>query len=248
MPISKITTLSAAPTRQDPTTFDSKADALLGQLPTMVTELNTVTGEIDAAGAMVDDAQAAANTAVATVNATKWATDTPYTAGDVVWSPIDFLTYRRKITGAGSTDPSADAANWKVLTTTIFNDAEVRQCMMRDVGYTFVDKGDSGTDAQVIDFSAGTHQRIKATGNFAMSFTGWPPDGNFGEVLLELVADGTARVITFPAGTKFLKTDGTTTTVFSEINVTLQSALDAIDFILFWTRDCGTTLYCRVIR
>jgi len=120
--------------------------------------------------------------------------------------------------------------------------------MFRDCGYTFVDKGNSGTAGQVIDFSLGTHQRIKATGAFAFSFANWPPSGNFGEVLLELVADGTARVITFPAGTKFVKYDGATTTTFSELLVTLQSADNAVDWLLFWSRDAGTTVYCKVVR
>ena len=66
------------------------------------------------------DAQTAAETAEANAvlvsNVTKWVSGTSYTAGDVVWSPITYQTFRRKTDGAGTTDPSADATNWSRLT------------------------------------------------------------------------------------------------------------------------------------
>ena len=43
-----------------------------------------------------------------------WVTGTAYTVGKVVLSPADFQYYVRKTNGAGATDPSADAANWKI--------------------------------------------------------------------------------------------------------------------------------------
>jgi len=45
-------------------------------------------------------------------NAQIWISGTAYLAGDVRYSPIDFQSYRRKISGAGTTDPSADTTNW----------------------------------------------------------------------------------------------------------------------------------------
>lgn len=47
-----------------------------------------------------------------------WSADTAYEAGDVRYSPLDFLVYRRKTTGAGSTDPSLDPTNWALQTKT----------------------------------------------------------------------------------------------------------------------------------
>lgn len=254
-----VITLSTTPSRQRPATFSEENDTFMSELPTFRTDLiNLATYLIERADATdintttvaghLDDVTAAANAFTAQINATKWISGTTYAIGAAVWSPATSLSYRRLTAGAGTTDPSADATNWRVVTNTIFNDAEVRRAMFRDVGYTFVDKGDSGVTAQVIDFSAGTHQRIRATGAFNMSFSNWPPSGFFGEVLLELVADGTARVITFPAGTKFLTSSGAVTTVFSELLVTLQSAAGAIDWLIFFTRDAGTTLYCKVVR
>jgi hypothetical protein len=59
-----------------------------------------------------EQAQAAAESASA---ASKWVSGTTYAEGFVAWSPADFGSYRRKSTGAGTTDPSADSANWAKL-------------------------------------------------------------------------------------------------------------------------------------
>lgn len=67
------------------------------------------------AEAASDDAIAAAEAASAFSNATKWVSGTLYADGAVVWSPVTYLSYRRKGAGAGATDPSADsgpAGNW----------------------------------------------------------------------------------------------------------------------------------------
>lgn len=49
MPLTPISTLPTPPARTDaPATFNSRADALLGSLPTLVSEINTVIGEIPA--------------------------------------------------------------------------------------------------------------------------------------------------------------------------------------------------------
>jgi hypothetical protein len=59
-----------------------------------------------------EQAQAAAESASA---ASKWVSGTTYAEGFVAWSPADFGSYRRKSTGAGTIDPSADSANWAKL-------------------------------------------------------------------------------------------------------------------------------------
>ncbi len=58
------------------------------------------------------EAEAAAAAASAHANATKWSSGSDYTDGDVVWSPISRLSYRRIGDGAGTTDPSADPTHW----------------------------------------------------------------------------------------------------------------------------------------
>lgn len=61
-------------------------------------------------------AEAAAASAEMTAGASAWVSGTTYTVGDTVWSPINFQTYRRSVSGAGTTDPSADEVNWVALT------------------------------------------------------------------------------------------------------------------------------------
>lgn len=127
-------TITALPTPPDPTdsaaVFNTRAFSLLGALPNFVTEANATAAAVDAAAAAgaasalaasnsaaaalanqnaaAASAQAAANSAGAAI----WVSGTTYAIGDVRWSPITRLVYRRTTAGAGSTDPSADATNW----------------------------------------------------------------------------------------------------------------------------------------
>lgn len=138
-----MTTISALPDAPNPltdsqATYNSKALAFTQALPTLVTEINTVAGEVntaktgaetaetnaetaetnaEAAQAAAEAAQAAAEAAVlqaqAAANVDEWVSGTSYTEGDCVWSPTDHQTYRRIVTGGGTTDPSADPTNWQ---------------------------------------------------------------------------------------------------------------------------------------
>lgn len=130
-----ITTLPPAPSRASdtPQSFSDKMDALLGALAGFVSDTNTTAATINSQAAAVAtntaltegyklsaaaSAAAAAQSvdaAAAAANATKWISGTTYAMGDVVWSPISFFNYRRKIAGAGTTDPSIDDTNWKLL-------------------------------------------------------------------------------------------------------------------------------------
>ena len=118
-----MTPLPTPPSRNDPTNFATRADAFLGALPTFQTEANALEVAVDAdavaaaasaasAASSLTAAQAAAAGAAASANVTKWVSGTTYTEGAVVWSPINFLSYRRRTTGGGTTDPSADSTNW----------------------------------------------------------------------------------------------------------------------------------------
>jgi hypothetical protein len=129
-----ITPLPTPPSREDPANFATRADAFMAALPDFATETNAVAVEVDndriaaAASASTATTQAglasaqrslaetAANAASATANVTQWVSGTTYTAGANVWSPINYQTYRRISTGAGTTDPSADAVNWQAIT------------------------------------------------------------------------------------------------------------------------------------
>lgn len=143
-----------------------------------------------------------------------------------------------------STDGST--ASWVAISTLLadLNDAVVGKLMLKDTGYVYLDKGNSSTTAQTVDYAAAQHQKITATGNFTWSITNWPPTGNLGCLLIELT-NGAAFTITWPT-INWIKADGTTTTTFSGNGVTLQSS--GTDFIYLWTRDGGTTIYGKVVR
>ena len=133
--MSVISPLPTPPSRSDPANFAARGDALLGALPTFVTETNTVASEVNtnasnaatsAATATTNASQAATSAAAALQSvadaaavsgATQWISGTTYAIGKVVWSPLSYLNYRRKTAGAGATDPSLDSTNWALMGT-----------------------------------------------------------------------------------------------------------------------------------
>ena len=146
-----------------------------------------------------------------------------------------------------ASDPSSGIREITSSDTVNNVDAKSSRAMFVDCGLVYLDKGASGTTTQTLDYTAGSHQRVQATGNFTIATSNWPPSGNLGEMLLELVADGTGRTITWPT-INWVKSDGSTTTTFASNGVTLQTANNAIDFVVLWSRDAGATIYGKVIR
>ena len=128
MPAPTITPLPTAPSRStDPTNFSIEADAFVAALPNFGTQANAQAAYLDgvatavdadavAASTDADTASAAAIAALAAADAGLWVSGTTYAIGDNVISPVSFQTYRRTTNGAGTTDPSLDAANYALLT------------------------------------------------------------------------------------------------------------------------------------
>lgn len=113
-----ITASPPVPQRSDtPADFIQKSDTWLAWLA------NTFINEL--------------NLAIASANQTKWISGTTYAIGDEVWSPADFQAYRRKTTGAGTTDPSADSTNWQRT--------EVSATSLQNQTYTAYTTGGSST-------------------------------------------------------------------------------------------------------
>ena len=132
------------PSRDDPANFPTRGDVFLAAIPTFQEETsavaanvyaNAVEAEASATAADVSKTAAAASASAsatsaaasatsaaasaAAAGATLWVSGTTYTAGAVVYSPVSFLTYRRRTTGAGTTDPSADATNWALASAVV---------------------------------------------------------------------------------------------------------------------------------
>lgn len=165
-----ITPLSVVPNSiTSPATFNTDMDTHLGELQDMITEFNvelaanTSTG-VDAAAAAVlataeavnahNEATAAASAALAS-GAVVWVTGLTYAVGDVRYSPLTYLVYRRIVAGAGSTDPSLDSTNWVVLvdsaipTTVVVTATGTWTCPahIRKAKVTVVGGGASGSSA-----------------------------------------------------------------------------------------------------
>lgn len=110
------TALPLPPDPNDRSTFNARAYPWSAALPTFATEITAVASNAYAnateAAASATTATAQAAAAQAGVGALVWVSGTTYAYGDAVWSPNNGRTYRRKVSGAGTTDPSADPANW----------------------------------------------------------------------------------------------------------------------------------------
>jgi hypothetical protein len=124
------------------------------------------------------------------------------------------------------------------------SDQQLSRAMIKDCGNVFLDKGTVSSGTATLDYTAGSHQRIQNGGAHTIATSNWPPTGNLGEMLLELV-NGAAYAITWPS-INWVLSDGTTTTTFSANGVTLQAA--GTDWVFLWTRNGGTTIYGKIVR
>jgi hypothetical protein len=106
-----------------------------------------------------------------------------------------------------------------------------------------VDKGSVGTGTVTFDVSAGSKQKLTVTGSLTIAFSTWPTTGTYGECEIQLVNGGSAT-ITWPT-VSWYKGDGTNSTTFSSMSVTLASS--GVNWVAVWSEDAGSTLYGRAI-
>lgn len=130
-----LTPFPPAPSRADPLSFADKGDAWLAHFEApFIAEFNAAQAEINskeaasatnaatatqAASTSTEQANLAnafAQAAAVSANVTMWSSATSYTAGQTVFSPIDFHTYRRTTNGSGGADPSVNRDDWEKLT------------------------------------------------------------------------------------------------------------------------------------
>jgi hypothetical protein len=104
-----------------------------------------------------------------------------------------------------------------------------------------VAKGSVGTGTVTFDVSAANKQSLTVTGSLTVAYSNWPASGTYGEVEVQLTNGGSAT-ITWPT-VSWLKGDGTNSTTFSTMGVTLYTS--GVNFVIVWSTDGGTTLYGR---
>lgn len=120
-------TPTPAPQRGDRATFSSRVDAFIMWLTTAVGQFSAVATNVynnaveafqsaTSANASAQTAMSAANDAVALINVSPWVSGTTYAKNVAVISQVNFQTYRRRVAGAGTTDPANDTTNWAILT------------------------------------------------------------------------------------------------------------------------------------
>ncbi|NBQ67525.1 MAG: hypothetical protein EBU46_01320 [Nitrosomonadaceae bacterium] len=121
--------ITANPDENNPDTIAVEIDNFVQQLKGSIPQYNAQLSAVNAA-------VATAESAVAALANTIWVSGTSYTAGQVRYSPIDFLNYRRKTNGAGTTDPSQDPTSWELQTSTSLGGAETTSSAT-DITLTF---------------------------------------------------------------------------------------------------------------
>lgn len=243
-----ITALPTPPSRSDPANFADRGDAFLGALPTFVTEANALAtatnqNEINAELAEVNAeaaqtaAEAAAAAAVATANVTLWVSGTTYAIGANVYSPIDFKTYRRKTSGVGTTDPSADTTNWALIAsggdvTLTGSQTLTNKTLTSPVVNTPILTGLKETrvasSANNLDLATANYFTHTVSGTTTFTVSNVASTGSVNTIILDLTNGGSAA-ITWWSGVKWAA--GTAPTLTS-------AGRDALGF---FTHDGGTT-------
>ncbi len=141
-----LTTPPTAPSRSDPSTFRTRADAFLGWFATAFSELTTMIGWIastatdclnystsasNSAGTATSkagEAAASAAAAASTAGATAFVPGQTYTINQAAVSQVNYQTYRHiTATSSSSTDPASDRTNWTSLGVSAFQAANISQ-------------------------------------------------------------------------------------------------------------------------
>ena len=219
-----ITTLPAAPDPSNRSTFNSLAYPWSAALPTFGTEISAVATNVKAnadeaqadavataadrvqTGLYVFAAAAAQAAAESASNATQWVSGTTYALGDVVWSPANYISYRRIIAGAGATDPSADAVNWVALSGSM--PSLVRSARTSNTELTTADKG------TLVDVTSGTFtQTFVAVATLGNGWYCYIRNSGTGDVTLDPNAsetiDGLTSFVMYPGECRLVQCDGT---------------------------------------
>ena len=265
MTIPTLSTLPVAPARTDPpATFVTRADAFLAAIVTFQGEMNTSIGAMntdiagvnaDAVSAAADAVSAAASAAAAEAasNAAEWVSGTSYAEGDVVYSPIDFKSYRANTATSGTTDPSA-SADWTVLgyelPTQTGNSGKFLTTDGTDESWGTIAIPASGLTTNTrqavtsaattaIDIDSGQVVDLTMAANITtLSFSNVPASGTpiLVKIVVKNASDGTAYTIAWPSSVYW----NSTTIQGSTTSPDLASGAGGVTVISILTTDGGT--------
>jgi hypothetical protein len=103
-----------------------------------------------------------------------------------------------------------------------------------------VSDGTATSGTKTLDASLYSH-KLTVGGAFTLAVSNWGPTGTLSEIEIELV-NGASSTITWPT-VNWVKGDGTISTTFSTMSVTL--ATSGTNTVMLWTTSGGTTVYGR---
>lgn len=187
-----ITALPTPPSATRPATYAAEADAFNAALDAFADELivyedasatNAVTTSLNVTQAATkaieaQNAAISASSAALAVGAVVWVTGLTYAIGDLRFSPINYMTYRRKTVGAGSTDPSADTTNWAPYIVGYITSAGEETLTNKKISaYQYLDRTVTNaacTGTVTLDLALGSTFDLTLTGNTTLQLTNVP--------------------------------------------------------------------------
>lgn len=191
------------------TAVDADATSASNSASAASSSASAANGYATAASGYADTASAAASVATAASTATVWVSGTTYALYDAVISPIDYQSYRRKIAGAGTTDPSADPTNWEPISSNITTSSattltnKTLSGVILDDGYTEEIFAVTGT-TPALSPTNGSIQTWTLTASSTPTAGTWAN----GQSITLMVDDGTDYTITWTSLSVTWKTDG----------------------------------------
>lgn len=108
------------------------------------------------------------------------------------------------------------------------------------VSISETDKGTINSGVVTFDVSVSSVQKLTVGGALTVAFINWPVSGRYGEIEIELINGGTN--VTWPA-INWLKGDGTNSTTFSSMGVTLNGS--GTNWVIVWSTTGGSVLWGR---
>jgi hypothetical protein len=212
------------------------------ELNTSIGQMNTDIGGIAANVTAAQDAQTAAElaetnaeaaqaAAEAASNATLWVSGTSYSSGDVVYSPIDYKSYRANTATSGTTDPSL-SADWTALSFELPAAGDAGNVLTSDGADWISAAGAAGSEVIRVPRTSNTILGVDERGNliditsgtFTQTFTaaatlgdGWYcyiRNSGSGDITLDPdsseTIDGVSSYIMYPGECRLVQCDGST--------------------------------------